>query len=199
VKHYLLGGGGLSREICQILISNDINSQDIHTITEEDEGEFSKMVTTTDMCYISVGDPKIRKQIYLKFKNLQFPNLFEKSSNVILSDNNLGKGNIFMHNAVVTTNSSIGNFNLFNYGSSIGHDTKIGNFNTISPGSRVSGNNEIGDCVFFGANSCTVEKISIHSDVVVGAGGVVIRDLKEKGTYVGVPCKLINKKETKNV
>lgn len=50
---------------------------------------------------------------------------------------------------------------------------------------------EIGDRVFFGAGAVIINNKKITSDVIVGAGAVVVEDIKNKGTYVGVPARPI--------
>jgi serine acetyltransferase len=46
-----------------------------------------------------------------------------------------------------------------------------------------------GDRVFVGIGASIVNNVSICDDVIIGAGGVVIKDIDEKGTYVGVPAR----------
>jgi serine acetyltransferase len=61
------------------------------------------------------------------------------------------------------------------------------------PGSIVSGNVHIGNGVYLGTNSSIIEKKYLLHDIVIGANSVVIRDITESGTYVGVPVKKIEK------
>jgi acetyltransferase-like isoleucine patch superfamily enzyme len=46
----------------------------------------------------------------------------------------------------------------------------------------------IGNKVYIGSNS-TILPVSICDDVVIGAGSVVTKDIKESGTYAGNPAK----------
>ena len=59
------------------------------------------------------------------------------------------------------------------------------------PGAIVSGNVDIKDRVYLGTNSTIIEKKRICDDVTIGANGVVVRDIINPGTYVGVPVKKI--------
>jgi UDP-N-acetylbacillosamine N-acetyltransferase len=59
------------------------------------------------------------------------------------------------------------------------------------PGAVVSGNVSIGDRVYLGTNSSVIEKKELGSDVTIGAGGVVIRNIRDKGVYAGVPVKKV--------
>jgi acetyltransferase-like isoleucine patch superfamily enzyme len=50
----------------------------------------------------------------------------------------------------------------------------------------------IGDRVYIGSNA-TILPVSICSDVVIGAGAVVTRDILTPGTYVGNPARPISR------
>ena len=50
----------------------------------------------------------------------------------------------------------------------------------------------IGDNVLIGSNT-TILPVKISSNIVIGAGSVVTKDLKIKGIYAGNPAKLIRK------
>ena len=43
-----------------------------------------------------------------------------------------------------------------------------------------------------GANSTIIDKISICSDVIIGAGSLVICNINIPGTYVGNPVRKVN-------
>lgn len=105
----------------------------------------------------------------------------------------LGKGNFIGAGSVIGPCVKIGNFNTINRSSSIGHHVSIGNFNHIGPGATISGRCKIGNKNFFGAGSTSVDGITVHDNIIVGAGGVVIKDLIQQGTYVGVPVSKLNK------
>ena len=144
--------------------------------------------------YIGVGDGVIRKKISEKFanyRNLIFPNLVALEASVKLSRISMKEGNIFFPGVKLTVDAEIGSHNHFNLGSTVSHDCVIGNFNTLSPGVRLAGNVTIGSNNFFGINACVIDKVRIADNVVIGAGAVVIKDLIEAGTYVGIPARRI--------
>lgn len=189
-KHYIFGNGGFAREVFFILIRNGIEEKDILFIDEQQEDNFLQTVNKAK-CYIAVGDSSTRKKIYdkIKFKGYEFPNLFDKNSVFEKHLNSIGFGNIFCAGSIVTVDCKIGNFNNFNLLTTVGHDVEICDFCTFSPGAKISGNTKIKNECFFGTNSCTVEGITINNNITIGAGAVVVKDLRERGTYVGVPCK----------
>lgn len=56
-------------------------------------------------------------------------------------------------------------------------------------GSKHSNPSQLGDRVFLGACACVLPGVKICSDVVIGSGSVVTKDIKEPGTYAGNPCR----------
>ena len=144
---------------------------------------------------IAIGDPKLRMQLYKKYKNnayLRFPNLIDPSAD--MSDSvELGEGNIVCANNIFTVDISIGNFNIINLGCTVGHDVKIGNFNTLNPCTNVSGNVTIGDLVDIGTGTKIIQGKNINNEAVVGAGAVVIRNVPFQTTVAGIPAKAINR------
>ena len=42
-----------------------------------------------------------------------------------------------------------------------------------------------------GNNSCIKEKLSVHSLSTIGMGAMVLNDINDTGTYVGIPAKKI--------
>ena len=74
---------------------------------------------------------------------------------------------------------------------SIDHNCIVGEFCHIAPGSIVAGNVSLGEQIFLGSNSTVINNLTIIPGVVVGAGGVVVKDILEPGTYVGVPAKKV--------
>jgi UDP-N-acetylbacillosamine N-acetyltransferase len=49
----------------------------------------------------------------------------------------------------------------------------------------------LGDRVFVGAGVATAQCITVCSDVTIGVGAAVVKNIETKGTYIGVPAKPI--------
>jgi sugar O-acyltransferase (sialic acid O-acetyltransferase NeuD family) len=120
--------------------------------------------------------------------NLSFSNVIHKFS-YIPRDVEMGQGNYISAGVVLATNIRIGNFNFINRGASIGHDTRIRHYNHFGPGCTIASGCIIGsrNCLY--TSSAIIPKVQIKDDVILGAGGVVIADIIEPGTYVGVPAR----------
>ena len=102
-------------------------------------------------------------------------------------DVEIGDGSFIGAYSILTTNIKLGKHSLLNRACHIGHDCKIGDFLSMMPGSIISGNVSIGNNVFLGTNSSVKEQTTICDNVVIGMGGVVVKDILESGTYTGVP------------
>jgi acetyltransferase-like isoleucine patch superfamily enzyme len=52
---------------------------------------------------------------------------------------------------------------------------------------------KVEDSVWIGAGATVINNVNICGGCTIGAGAVVIKDIDEPGTYVGVPAKMTSK------
>jgi sugar O-acyltransferase (sialic acid O-acetyltransferase NeuD family) len=142
---------------------------------------------------IAVGDPKVRENLKNKLpEETTFFSYIHPSAQILDKDGvKIGEGSYIGANCVLTTNINIGDHCQLNIGTVIGHDCRIGDFFTTAPGAKISGDCQMGDCVYLGTNSSVKEKIVIFSDVTIGMGAAVVKDIYCSGTYVGVPAEIL--------
>lgn len=143
-------------------------------------------------CLIAIGSPFDRQQLVNSFSkdSINWSSVIHPTT-VMSPWVNIGEGAIVTANVILTANISIGKHPHINLATTIGHDCEIGDFFTSAPGVNISGSCRIGDRVYFGSNSCCREKLTICSDVIIGMGAVVLKDITEPGTYVGSPARRI--------
>lgn len=150
--------------------------------------------TQTDInIVVSVGCSKLRSTLVSKFcKNpyVHFPNIILKSS-IVCEDLKIGQGCIIAMDARISTNVQMKDFVFVNTGSIICHDGIIDSFVTLSPRSQIAGNVTLGQRVEIGMNASIIQCLNITSDVIIGAGATVIRDIKDHCTVVGIPARKI--------
>ena len=58
----------------------------------------------------------------------------------------------------------------------------------LSPNVTCCGTVTIGELTHIGAGATIKNNINITDECIIGAGAVVVKDIQEKGTYVGVPA-----------
>lgn len=169
--------------------SNDING---HNIIGDDNWLREYSLNNTICGVIAIGDGKLRRKLVEEFPNVKWINIIHPNAKVS-KYNNLGRGNIICAGTVITTNVSIGDFNLFNLNTTVGHDTSIGDYNSFMPGVNISGNVVIENTTYFGTNSCVIPYLKIGKNSIIGAGSVVVKDVKAETVVVGNPAKQLIK------
>lgn len=104
----------------------------------------------------------------------------------------IGKGTIVMHHVTVNADAQVGDNCILNTGCCIEHDAFIGTHTHISTHAVVNGNAKIGAKVFVGSNATISNQVKIGDEIILGSGAVVIKNIDQKGTYVGSPVKKIS-------
>ena len=92
----------------------------------------------------------------------------------------IGYGLYIGHNGPVIINGS----------AVIGNNVNLSQFTTIGSNSDQAA--EIGDNTYIGPNVCIVEHVRIGSNVSIGAGSVVTKDIPDNATAAGNYAKILN-------
>jgi sugar O-acyltransferase (sialic acid O-acetyltransferase NeuD family) len=197
----VIGTGGLSKQsLSSLKLSNESTESEL-VFFENVDGidEFFGYRVIHDYSEISkpfgfvicLGNPIHRKKFYDDLIELGgYPlNVFSEYS--LLFDCELGVGNLILPYSLLEPSSKIGNNNLINCYVGIFHDVVIGDHNEIMPGAKLLGCSSIGSNCRIGSNATILPNVSICDNVNIGAGTVVINDITESGTYVGVPARKV--------
>ena len=96
-----------------------------------------------------------------------------------------------MAGAVINCCTKIGKGCIINTASTVDHDNVIEDYVHVSPGAHLAGTVKVGRGTWLGAGSVVSNNINITHSCKIGAGAVVIRDITESRTYVGVPVRRI--------
>lgn len=140
---------------------------------------------------IAIQNGDIRKRIVDKFSDFDnWETLFHPSVNI--SDTSLiGKGCILCAGTNVSVNTVIGSHCLFNISATVGHDCIIGNYVSAMSGSCICGHVTVRNFAYLSTNCTVVPGKTVGSHSVVGAGSVVIRNVRDNTTVMGVPSKKV--------
>ena len=95
--------------------------------------------------------------------------------------------NEFIHNK----NTKIGNHVSVNPGCGIGHDAVIEDYATLYWNVTLSGNVRIQEGCEIGSKAVVIPKMTVGRWSVIGAGAVVVKDIPDSCTAVGIPAKPI--------
>ena len=143
-------------------------------------------------CAIGIGYPKTRYKVVRELQKyrLNYPNLIDPTA-IMASDHVMGIGNILTGPTRLSVTTHVGDFCLFNGVCSFGHNVTVGNFVSAMTLSVVAGYGRLGDQVLVGVGAKIMQNIKIGKGSVVGAGSVVLRNVKEYTSVFGVPAKKI--------
>lgn len=142
----------------------------------------------------AIGFGSTRKKVIEKVQNsnVVFPVLIDPAA-TFLGDVNIGEGSIICANNVVSVDVVIGRHVIINLSCTVGHDVKLHDYSVVNPGTNLSGFVEIGECTDVGTGTKIIQHVKVCDNAVLGAGAVVVSDINEPGTYVGVPAKTIKR------
>lgn len=101
----------------------------------------------------------------------------------------LGEGTIVMALAAINPDARIGRGVIVNTGSIVEHDDVVGDFAHVSPNSVMGGNCELGALSQLGIGATMLPGTRVGERTIVGAGGVVVRDIPAGVIAVGVPAR----------
>lgn len=150
----------------------------------------SKLYLETADFFVAIGNNKLREKIMTGLSNngatiakLVHPNT------TIAKDVTIDEGTVIMPGVCINSSTHIGKGCIINTHATIEHDNSIGDFVHISPNATLCGTVKVGNYSHIGASSTLKNNIEICAEVTVGLGGVVVKDIDEKGTYIGIPVR----------
>ncbi len=142
--------------------------------------------------FIGIGDNMTRQKIHMMLEaaGANIPTLIHPNS-TIGNEVYIGNGTAIMAGTVINCCTKIGKGCIINTGSKIDHDNHIEDFVHISPGAQLAGTVKVGKGTWLGIGSVVINNVNITANCKIGAAGLVLRDITEHGTYVGIPVRRI--------
>lgn len=189
MKKALIGYGGHAKEVSTITGINVFFVEDEYACANTEK--LSNLNIDAYQVMIAIGDPIIRKKIANKLPKETTYFSYIHPTSLVLNNIAVGIGSYIGPYCILTTNIKIGKHSILNRSNQIGHDTITKDYLTMMPGSIISGSCSIGECFYLGTNASVKEKITIVDDVTVGLNSGVVKNILVKGTYGGLPSKLI--------
>lgn len=140
--------------------------------------------------FVAIGNSRIRENI--------ISSLLEKKASIttlihphacIAESVEIGLGTVVMAGVVINPDTKIGTGVIVNTSSSIDHDNIIEDYCHVSVGTHLAGTVHVQKHTWIGEGALVSNNMNICGECTIGAGAVVVKDIDEKGTYVGVPAR----------
>jgi len=210
----IVGAGGFGREVLQIFKDQNKISQTWNMLGFVDENKelHGKVVNgypvlgglnwlkehkNDDLgCVVAIFSCEARKRVAEKLEKagVNFYNAIHPSVRV-RDPVELGYDVIVQVGSLLSVDIKIGNHVQMNTYTTIGHDAIIGDYCTIGPSANVNGDVRLGDGAYIACHAVVLQGISVGNWSTVGAGAVVIEDIPEKVVAVGVPAKVVKRRQ----
>lgn len=117
---------------------------------------------------------------------------FPQLGNVVIEDDvEIGANTTIIRGTLSAT--KIGRGSKIGHHVNIGHNAEIGRHVFISAGAIVCGSARVGDCCWLAPKCCIRNKVLVGRNVTVGLGSVVVADVPDGLTVVGVPSRVAKK------
>ncbi|MCQ6264733.1 acetyltransferase [Fictibacillus sp. WQ 8-8] len=144
--------------------------------------------------FVAIGDNLIRANVQAKLEaeGATIPTLIHPTA-AIGRQVELSPGTVVMAGAIINCCTNVSKGCIINTGATVDHDSFIEEYVHVSPGSHIAGTVRVGRGTWLGAGSVVSNNIYIKQWCIIGAGTVVVKDINETGTYVGVPARKIEK------
>ena len=94
-----------------------------------------------------------------------------------------------MPGTILNAECKLGRGCIINTSSSVDHGSVLGDYVHVAVGAHVCGLTQVEDNTWIGAGATVINGIHICRNCMIGAGAVVIKNIKEEGTYIGVPAR----------
>ena len=209
-KIVIIGAGGFGREVKTIIDAINKVEKEYTFLGYYDDGikkgsiinnypvlgnlEDLKEVNQEIFVLIGIANPVIKCKIaksLVSYKNFFFPTIIHPSVQVSDDDVFISHGCIICAGTIITTNIKIGSFVILCSLCTVGHDSIIDDFSSIMPSVNISGEVCIGEKVYVGTGVKVVNRITIGTATIIGAGAVVSKNVPNYCTAVGVPARPI--------
>ena len=144
----------------------------------------------------TVGDTSTRKRLYLHARSLGFTVVNAIHPDAVISPSaRVGGGATIMAGTVINSCARLGENVIVNTGAIVEHHCVVADHVHIATGARMASTVRVGEGSHIGIGASVRQCISIGSNSIVGAGSVVVADVPDGVTVVGVPARILRRRE----
>ncbi|MBN1999847.1 acetyltransferase [candidate division KSB1 bacterium] len=210
MKILIIGAGGHGQVVADILLQMSENEPELNPLGYIDDDPaiqnlqylgLKVLGKITDLKHIEhnaviigIGENEIRRQTaqQLGQSGERFFTAVHPAA-VIAHGVKIGPGSVICAGAVINTGSNIGTHVILNTCCSVDHHNEIESFVHVAPGAHLGGNVLVGEGALVGLGSAVLPQKSIGRWAIIGAGAVVIDNVKASARAVGNPARILEK------
>ena len=210
----IIGAGGHAREVLEILLVCQAKGHEVEPLGFIDEHPGNHGHTLDGFLVLgdlrwfqgvdrseievicAVGTPQVCRKLAQRAWALGLRFASAISPQACVSPHaRIGQGVMIFPNVIVNTGAVIGDHVILNVSATVSHDTVVGDFCNINPGAHLAGNVTVGEGCYIGMGANVIQGVTIGHWSIVGAGAVVVRDVPANATAIGIPAKVIKRRE----
>lgn len=140
---------------------------------------------------IAIGNANVREMIAQRMAGAKWYIAIHPSAVVSLLGTEIGVGTVILPGAIVNPGACIGRHCILNSTAVVEHDCRIADFVHLAVGAKLGGTVSVGEKTWVGIGATVKNNTDICGGCMLGAGAVVVKDITQPGTYVGVPARKI--------
>lgn len=203
----VVGSGGHAAVVLDALMAGHFSRSQIHVLDSEPTrvgasimGGIIQHLSALDHmpgapCHVAIGDNRIRTGLLDRLKGSGLvPQSVVDQRAIVSSFAQIGAGSFVAAGAIISARSSLGEGCIINHGAVVDHDCSVGAACHLAPLSSLAGSVTLGEGVLVGAGARVLPGLVIGSGATIGAGAVVVTDVAEGMTVVGVPARRASQK-----
>lgn len=144
-----------------------------------------------DYVVCAVADPGWKERVWGHLQGRVRFFTYIAPSAVVGRFNEFGEGVIVCPNCVLTTNIRLGTCVTLNVACGLGHDVRVGDFCSLMGRVSLTGGVNVERKVLLGSGATVLPHKSVGEGSTVGAGSVVIRNVRAGTTVFGNPARVL--------
>ena len=203
-KLAIIGARGHGQVVADIARKNGYRAEDIFFLDDNEKlkkcGEYP-VVGNTEMIldvgthvFVAIGNAETRKRMSEKYQAAGMKSVTLIHPNAVVSESvPIGEGTVIMAGAVINPGAMIGKGCIINTCSSVDHESKVADYVHVAVGAHIASEVNVGEQTWIGAGVTVSNNVSIAKKCMIGAGAVVVKDIFEQGTYIGVPAQKLDR------